>query len=167
MNINSPTAYTNVHTSLDQPSVPDSYKFIPPFQARREYLQKKDEAVQKKEQVFRDAGLADTDQELFGTEEVLSDDSQTKTDQPFTGQQPGHCLWHVGVLHIILFAADSLFDESEGKGNAAMKKSAKISVLKEHREEALFLPGGGGKGGEENGSQRPPIEIEDNSELLK
>lgn len=59
------------------------------WQARREYLQKKEEDVQKKEQLFRDSGLAnDADQELFGTasnEEVLSDDSQTK-NQPFTGQ---------------------------------------------------------------------------------
>lgn len=64
-------------------------------------------------------------------------------------------------------AADSIFEESGDKENAARKKSAKISVLNDDEEEALFLPGGE----KTNGSQviQPSVleNLEDNSELLK
>jgi len=60
------------------------------LQARREYLQKKEEAAEDKkkfaEKVYGER-LSDSDHSFFGggsSEEPLSDDSQKKT-QPYTG----------------------------------------------------------------------------------
>ncbi len=112
--------------------------------------------------------LEEIDRGLFGTtsssEEPFSDDSQTR-NEPFTGTSGlGQEFQMVLIQHFNICApAESIFEENEQQ----VRKSAKISVLKDQDRE-LFIPGGGGGGGDTAQGHQTSLlnQLENNTELL-